>query len=270
MGLTFTGEDEGAAPGAGTSPARSRRSVSLAAARVTFALIAVNVVLFGLETLWGGSESAMTLYRMGASVGRSELASEPWRVLSSAFLHIGPLHLLVNMWALYVFGSALEALLDSTRVFVLYFVSALGGGLLSALAHDDRLSAGASGAVWGLMVGHIVLLLRIRQRLGPQAFPIRIMTLLQPLLVNLLISFAPGIDLFAHLGGGLAGGALMALLRLPLPREPGAERWVAVAGAVLMAASVGAALLNGRPWEAIERAEPRAMVILLTPAGADR
>jgi membrane associated rhomboid family serine protease len=219
------------------------------ALRVTWGLVAVNVAVFVLESLWGGSEWPPTLYRMGAITGRDALATEPWRVVSSAFLHIGPVHLLVNMWALYVFGHFLEALLGPARLLVLYAAAAAGGGLASSLAHKELLGAGASGAVWGLMVAEIVLLLRPRVLFEDIVFHVSKWTVLQPLLLNLFISLTPGIDLMAHLGGGVTGGLLM--FSGVLARDPRGRAWrpaAHVAGA-LMAACITAALARGRPWE---------------------
>lgn len=217
--------------------------------RGVYALVAANVALFVLETLWGGSESGLTLYRMGANLGRRSLTEEPWRLLSSAFLHIGPAHLLLNMWALYSFGGLLERLLGTARLLTLYGAAAAGGGLASALSHDRALAAGASGAVWGLMLGEIVLLLRARRQFGAEAIPINTSALAMPLVINLAYSFVPGIDLFAHLGGGAAGAVLASLTSLPVP--PAGRAWRRAAGAaiVLMAASVVLALAVGRPWE---------------------
>ena len=133
---------------------------------VLWALVAVNAAMFGLETLWGGSESFNTLSRMGANSGRVGLYSEPWRILSSAFLHIGPVHLLLNMWALVAFGRNLERALGPRRFLVLYGACAAGGGLVSALTHEEGLAAGASGAVWGLMVAEVVWLWRLQRAPG--------------------------------------------------------------------------------------------------------
>jgi rhomboid protease GluP len=217
--------------------------------RVVWALIAVNAAIFALETYWGGSKSSPTLYHMGAIAGRSALPTEPWRVLSSAFLHIGPAHLLVNMWALWAFGRSLEQLMGSARLLVLYALSALGGGTLSALGHDVRLAAGASGAVWGLMVAQLVLVLRPRSLFEDLTFEVNKLTVLQPLVINLLYSLQPGIDLLGHLGGGAAGGLAMASGLLSL--RPGGAGWkvAAAVAALAMAGSIGLAFAAGQPWE---------------------
>jgi rhomboid protease GluP len=217
--------------------------------RATWGLLAANIAMFGLEMLWGGSQSGDTLEALGSLVHDQGPLDEPWRMLSSAFLHIGPLHLVANMWALFVFGTALERLLGPWRLLVLYLVSALGGGLTSTVVHlgEPQIGAGASGAVWGLMVGELALLVRLRRRLGPEAVPLDFQVL-QPLLVNLAISFAPRIDMAAHLGGGAAGGLF--LLVLPLRHVNGSMLWRAAAflSVALMAASLVLALVHGRPW----------------------
>lgn len=239
-------------PAGAEPPVAEEAPLRLPPARVTQALIAANVALFALEVLSGGSESALTLRRMGAVLGRDALAREPWRVLSAAFLHIGPVHLAVNMWALWVFGRTLELVLGRARFLVLYLVSAAGGGLLSSLTSGDRLAAGASGAVWGLMTAEIALFVRSFGLLPPDALQRAGWTVFQPLLVNLAISFMPGIDLAGHLGGGLAGAAawLSGALVPPRPRrrEPAWAAAALLAGS-LLAASVTAALATGRPWE---------------------
>ncbi len=213
-------------------------------------VLAVNVVLFALETLWGGSESTLTLYRMGANLGRDSLTHEPWRIVSSAFLHIGVLHLLFNMWALLAFGQMLEAALGARRLLVLYALCAAAGGLTSSLVHKQELAAGASGAVWGLMTGQIALILRLRRELGADRVPVDTRKLAQPLVVNLLYSLQPGIDMAAHIGGGLAGAGLI-LSGLISRREPESAAWrpIALGAALTMAGSVAMALGHGRPWE---------------------
>lgn len=213
-------------------------------------VLTVNVVLFVLESLWGGSESTLTLYRMGANLGRDGLIHEPWRIVSSAFLHIGVLHLLFNMWALLAFGRMLEGALGSRRFIALYALCAAAGGLTSSLVHKQELAAGASGAVWGLMTAQIALVLRLRRELGAERVPVDTGRLAQPLVVNLLYSLQPGIDMAAHIGGGLAGAGLIfsGLISRRQP-EPALWRPMAWVAALAMVGSVAMALGHGRPWE---------------------
>lgn len=227
------------------APATEPQRPALSPAIATIALVAVNVVLFLMEGAWGGSGNWKTLVRMGANVGREGLVTEPWRVLSSAFLHGSTAHVAMNMYALFVLGTFLERVLGRARFLVIYAVSALVGGLLSAVAHEAEIGVGASGAVWGLMISQIVLLARLRRDVQ-----VSWGQLTQPLVINLAISFIPGIDLAAHLGGGIAGGLLTLLVpRRPVGTDDRAWRPWAAIGVVLMFASVVTALLMGRPWE---------------------
>jgi rhomboid protease GluP len=232
-----------AQPPAETGPMRT-------ATPTAWILVAVNVVVFALELAWGGSDSSLVLYRMGAGVGRTSLAHEPWRIVSAAFLHIGIFHLVLNMWALLVFGRMLEVFLGARRFLVLYTLSAAAGGLASSLFHTQILSAGASGAVWGLMTGQIALIVRLKRHAGSEVVPVRMSTLLQPLVINLLFSLTPGIDMAAHVGGGIAGAGLILSGMIGWERPESAIWRRASLGATLaMATCLTVALIHGRPWE---------------------
>ena len=264
-----TGPVEAPAPQSPVEAVRVRPATPAA-----WALVAVNVAVFGLELAWGGSDSPLTLHRMGAGLGRAGLAHEPWRIVSAAFLHFSVLHLALNMWALLVFGRMLEIILGARRFVVLYALSAAGGGLASALFHTQVLSAGASGAVWGLMTGQIALIVRLKRQQGAERVPVRMSTLLQPLVVNLLFSLMPGIDLAAHLGGGVAGAGLIlsGLIGWRRP-EPAGWRPAAWGASLAMAACLAVALGHGRPWELrwppslVPRAIPDTPVTVQVPGG---
>jgi rhomboid protease GluP len=186
---------------------------------------------------------------MGAGLGRVALAHQPWRVGSAAFLHVNVVHLALNMWALVVFGRVLEIMLGARRFVVLYGLSALGGGLASSLVHAQILSAGASGAVWGLMTAQIALLVRLKRQHGPEAVPVPTAALMKPLVINLLFSLLPFVDTSAHLGGGAVRAALIFSGLMWGPRPAAAWRPAAWAASLAMAGGVVLALAQGRPWE---------------------
>jgi membrane associated rhomboid family serine protease len=217
--------------------------------RAVWWLVTVNVAIFGLELLWGGSSSPLTLHRMGAGLGRAAVAHQPWRILSAAFLHVNVVHLALNMWALVVFGRILEVMLGARRFIVLYGLSALGGGLASSLVHAAILSAGASGAVWGLMTAQIALLVRLKRERGPEAVPVPTSALMKPLVINFLLSLLPFIDLSAHLGGGTVGAGLIFSGVMWGPRPSAVWRPAAWAASLAMAGCMVVALAHGRPWE---------------------
>jgi membrane associated rhomboid family serine protease len=235
---------------------------------VTSALIAACVVLYAVAALWGGGSMAPVALQMGANSAEAVRQGQVWRLLTSAFLHGSIMHILFNMIALQSFGGFLEAVLGWRRYLVLYGLAALGGALASALVMKVHVSLGASGAIWGLMLGGFAL---TRSRAG--VLPARIAAQLRRrlagvLVLNVLLSFVPGIDFSAHFGGGLVGYLLVAT-GLLVPRGAGDPSWLraaALATIVAMAASVGTALATGRPWS--PRPADDTEVVWLAPQGA--
>ena len=163
-----------------------------------------------------------------------------YRLVTSGFLHFGLLHLAFNMYFLYVLGPILERPLGRTRFALLYFASLLGGSLGVILSDSTSITAGASGAVFGLLGAATVGL----WRRGVNPFSTGIGT---ALLINLFITFfVPGISIGGHLGGA-AVGALCALTMLA-PDHQRVPNWLTYAtpaalGAVSIVASV--MLVNG-------------------------
>jgi membrane associated rhomboid family serine protease len=177
-------------------------------------LIALNVVIFLITVL----EAASLAHNADAPLFQ-EWALQPsavaqgawWQLLTSGFLHIGPIHLAFNMIALWVIGRDLEQVLGTLRFLVIYLVSLLGGSLV-VLAFENPAShtAGASGAVFGLMGGLAVVLMKMR--LSPRPA-------LTIILLNVVISLVvPNISILGHLGG-LAFGAAVTAAMLYLPRS---------------------------------------------------
>lgn len=230
--------------------------------KATVTLIAANVAIFLLQMLWGRGNPVSVLYPMGAMWREAVNAGEWWRLVSSAFLHVAIWHVAANMYVLYLLGSFLEIILGSARFLVLYALAALGGGL--AVQLFSQAGAGASGAVWGLMTAYLVLAYKPGEALNPEFARRMRRSGWINVLINLGISFVPGISLSAHLGGGAAGALLMlsgmltrGLARerehpadggIPVVRSAAGWRLLAGLAVLLMAGCVIAALLLGRAW----------------------
>lgn len=174
----------------------------------------------------------------GATSASLSFGGQPWRLIGAMFLHGDWLHLTVNMWLLLTVGALLERYLGHARFLTLYFIAGLGGSLASALT-SDVLSVGASGALFGLCGAWIVLDLVHRRSLPPLMSRPRAKEMLGFVAYNLFVGFMkPEIDNAAHLGG-LAAGALLALMLPPRPAasptRPGRVVWwlVPVAGVVV-------------------------------------
>ena len=220
---------------------------------VSYGLIAACVLFWGLTNLWG-RDSDSILWYLGANQGRAVRAGDYYRLLSCMFLHLGVVHLLLNMVALRAL-SVLEPVLGRRRYLLLYFCSGLGGSLSTALLRPDVFSVGASGAIWGLMGAAFGM--RIPTRHVLRARGMRLSAGWQVLALNLGISFVPGVDLTAHLGGGIVGFVLGAVAIYPeYEREVARRRrhldplytLASVLTLLAFAAALTWALLDGRPW----------------------
>jgi rhomboid protease GluP len=182
---------------------------------VTTTLLAAIIVVFMVETVTGGATDPQVLLRLGANFPPLVRAGEYWRLLASMFLHVGVMHLLFNGWALLQLGRLCEALLGSWRTAVVYFVSGIAASLASVV-FTNNLSAGASGAIFGLLGALISFLLRRRRALLPQGKGL-LGQLVMWAGINVVLGFSiPHIDNAAHLGGFAAG----LLLGLPLRSRP--------------------------------------------------
>jgi membrane associated rhomboid family serine protease len=162
---------------------------------------------------------------------------EFYRVITSMFLHYGLLHLLTNMWALWVLGRTLEAVLGPVRFLVLYLASGLGGAVAVLFFSDPHsLSAGASGAIFGLF-GALFVVLRRLGRSTSSVIPL--------LILNIAISFVPGISLADHLGGLVTGVVVAFALAYAPVRSRSKIQIAGVAAVVLFILGLGIIALNG-------------------------
>jgi rhomboid protease GluP len=218
--------------------------LSVGAAPATYTLLVVIGLFFAAMTLNGGSTNTGVLIRFGALVTPLVLAGQWWRLVSAAFLHIGWAHLLFNGWALYIYGPLVERLYGPARFLAIYLLAAIAGDALS-LPFVGGISAGASGAIFGLFGATISLVARHRGSLPSTIREPLLRNALAVVAVNAVLSVAvAGITLYAHAGGFLAGLLLGAVLR---PRQivvsrPQGNVGVAL-GILVCAASVLALLL---------------------------
>jgi membrane associated rhomboid family serine protease len=185
---------------------------------VNWLLILANVVVFGLETAFGDALIVrFALWPLGAAPPPGAGGFHVWQLFTSAFLHAGVPHLALNMFALYMFGRAVERTLGSRRYLVLYVASLLTASLTqlvvsAAAAGPPVPTLGASGAAFGVMLAFGVLFPRqiIVLLFPPIPLPAWLFVLLYGLveLANGVLGTQAGVAHFAHLGG-MAGGWLV-------------------------------------------------------------
>jgi len=172
---------------------------------VTNVLIAVNVIVFVIEEFAGGSENTAVAVSFGALYAPYVLAGQWWRLVSAMFVHFGMEHLVMNMISLAAIGRYAEEFFGPVRYLILYMLSGIGGNVLTLVSdvHSGAyaVSAGASGAICGLMAVFILFALLPGLR---RAFPMR------RVLFAIFLILAPGltdhtISMTAHLGGLITG-----------------------------------------------------------------
>ncbi len=214
---------------------------------LTYVLIGINVLValgtfFGGASATGGGGLSSSLLNDG-SVSRFAVdQGDYWRILTAGFLHTGMIHLLFNMFGLYILGGLLEPAVGRLRFGVIYFVSLLAGSFGALLLEPTAPTVGASGAIFGLM-GATVIVMRNRG-VNPWESGIGLWIGL-----NLLITFTiPNISIGGHIGG-LIGGAVAALIMVDLPdrvRLPQIAPTL-LAGAIGVAAVAGSIAVSGSP-----------------------
>ncbi len=183
-------------------------------------LVFVAMIAYGWFTLGDpdGTTNGVVLITFGMKVNDLVAAGQFWRLFTAMFLHIGVLHLLFNLYALYSFGPLVEGFFGHRRFLLIYLIGGLFGSLASYVL-SDAASAGASGAIFALIGATTIFFLRYRDNFGEQG-----RTMLQNMItvigINLIFGYInPGIDNWAHMGG-LLGGALVAWGLLPRYQPP--------------------------------------------------
>lgn len=203
-------------------------------AYATYALIAINVVVFIAELGAGGGATSGRLVHDGGIFGPAINDGEWYRIVTGGFLHAGPLHLLFNMYVLYVAGTLLEPGIGTPRFLAIYFISLLSGSFGALLLDPNALTVGASGAIFGLMAAVLVVARgRGIEELANQ-FGLFIV-------INLVLTFSiSGISIGGHIGG-LIGGTFAALVVLGFERIGSTRVGIALEAGALLLLAVGAA-----------------------------
>jgi rhomboid protease GluP len=218
---------------------------------VTPGLVALTVLVFGWAVYAGAgwlTPNVATLVRLGSNFGPFTLDGQWWRLLSSLFLHFGLVPLLINMGALWQMGRVAERLYGSLHFLLLYVFAGLCGGITGLLWNPTANSAGASGAIFGVLGGLLVFIFRPDSRIPAEVATRARISGAVFILYNLAHAFThSGVHNSAHLGGLLGGIVMGWLLARPLSVEGRAEATfrlaVAVSGSAIALAAVSLPLL---------------------------
>jgi membrane associated rhomboid family serine protease len=250
---------------------RARGSYAQHTPVVTYAIIAICAVLFGVDAILSeGATLSGGFFGGGVGpIGEDHLINaffvargEWWRIFTSAFFHLGPIHIAFNMYVLYLYGSIVERMYGPIEYAAIYLLAAAGGSVLTILVDPAQSAAGASGAIFGVIGLLFAVSRRHHAMVGREAR--RMMGGVGTYLVFLLIFtfVAPNISWTGHVGGLVVGAALGFLLP-PTGVSTLASMWRAPTGDRLhggmpvplraaVYAGVAAALVAGS-WIAVER-----------------
>ena len=216
-----------------------RRS-GFAGAPVTQAILVVTVAIYLLGLLSADAD-AWLLNNLAHANWLLE-AGEYWRMVSHALLHASTMHILFNMYALYLFGPELERRVGSVP-FAMFYVAAAAGGSAAAYALGpiEMVAVGASGAIFGLFGAWIYVSYRMRHTPAGQAQFRQLSVLLA---INLALPlFIPRVAWEAHVGGLLFGAAMAAVWSLVAAGKPNAEARRSIISAVFLAAAILAVMV---------------------------
>ncbi|MFO3717665.1 rhomboid family intramembrane serine protease [Anaerococcus sp. ENR1011] len=177
---------------------------NLGSSRVTSVLLIVNVIVFAVMTLAGGSQNIGNLVKFGAVVKQRIAYGEWWRLFTASFIHIGFMHILFNMYFLYQIGPIFERLYGSRNFLIIYLLAGIMGNLLSfAFGNPSTVSAGASTSLYGLFGLALGIMLNYRGDSMLSSFGASFLSVIA---INIIYSLlSPSVGMLGHLGGLLAG-----------------------------------------------------------------
>ncbi len=177
---------------------------NLGESKVTNALLIINIAVFAIMTLTGGSQSIANLIRFGAVNKSLIVDGQWWRLFTASFIHIGFAHILFNMYFLYQLGPVFERLYGSRNFLIIYLLAGIMGNLLTfAFGESNTISAGASTSLYGLFGLALGIMLNYRGDEILRNFGASFLTVIA---INIIYSLAsPSVGILGHLGGLLAG-----------------------------------------------------------------
>lgn len=173
---------------------------------ITYVIIGICVLLYAMMYVFGNGTNDLIKY--GANYDLLTKSGEYYRLFTCIFLHIGIWHLLCNMYSLYVIGKEVESLFGKWKYLLIYILSGICGSILSLAFNSNTVSAGASGAIFGLLGALLYFGYHYRTYLGNTIKR----SILPVIIINLVLGFLnSGVDNAAHIGG-LVGGILISML----------------------------------------------------------
>lgn len=230
-------------------------------ALITPILVAVNVLVYVAAASNGAgwvTAQPLVLIHWGTNYGPATLSGEWWRLFTSMFLHFGLVHIALNMWVLIALGPRVERLFGSASYLLLYLFAGLCGSVASLWWHPAVNSAGASGAIFGVIAGLLAFALKPATRLPASITANQRTSAAVFIFYNLVYGFGhQGIDNACHVGGLLGGLAMGWLLAQPIDPAARQEQPRRLA----LAVALGAATLLLVTWPLARRSR-------MTPAEA--
>jgi len=197
----------------------------------TIIILVINFALFAADKL----NPNFGITQAGASLPWPYMQLQPWRLVTAGFLHGGILHILMNSWVLFDLGAEVEQIYGTSRMIVFYFVSTVCGFFMSShLMHAPSL--GSSAGIFGLIGAMLAFGVTDKSSLGSMVKSLY----MRWVIYGLVLSFVPGVDFWAHIGGlasGFIAGYLASTPRARLMWKEPLLRGAAVVCLVLTAAA---------------------------------
>ena len=267
------------------APRPQARHIIRPSRRVTQAILGINIMVYLAMAMSGASPvepNNAQLLQFGANWGPLSLGSQPWRLLTSNYVHVGIVHIALNMWCLWDLGGLAELIFGSAPYFVIYLLCGLGGSIASGWWHPLVVGAGASGAIFGLAGALITAIYLGHLPFPKQALKRTLRSLFMFAGYNLFFgAVVAHVDNSAHIGGLITGLVIGALLARHLHESlETRQRWartvlagvavVILASFVLVRRVNGHVVLIGQALHSIENGQLEAGIHSLEQAAVEK